>query len=72
MSSIIQIRCDICGKILEPQDIETNKSLLNFSGKPISKYNFSYKLDVQRKGDLCFGCVRAIREFIENRKEGKK
>lgn len=73
MTQILKTNCDICNKELKDNELHREQQLLGLGGSKLqSKYNFSYKYEeVRKKGDLCFGCARKIRDFIEDLKEGK-
>ena len=69
-----QVRCDICGKELSINEVDSNKSFLNvqINTKPTSKFQMALMENNNKKrGDLCLSCFRKVRDFIDDLKVKK-
>lgn len=73
MTTIAQIKCDICGDVLKDNEIDRSQPIMGFGGKPKSKCRLIHIHDGQKaEGDLCYSCSLKIKRYREDIKAGKK
>lgn len=69
MTMVQQVRCDICGNILDENEFQQKQPVMGFGGKPKSKSSLIHIHDGQKaSGDLCYACSKEIKDFREKLK----